>query len=81
MDCESYINLMSDYIEGDLDADALRQWEEHFNACPPCKEFFGSFQSMVHSVALLKRHACPQTLRMRLSQMIQERASSSGSAR
>jgi anti-sigma factor RsiW len=47
--CIEIVELVSDYLEGELDAESARRVEEHLALCPPCVTYV---QQLRQSVAL-----------------------------
>ena len=37
--CQDFVELVTDYLEGALDHDAVRRFEEHLALCPGCKTY------------------------------------------
>jgi len=73
MDCHTYIDLMTEYMEGDLSAEERELWERHFADCEGCKQFFESFRSSVQLVNYLKTQPAPPQVRQRLQNILDER--------
>jgi predicted anti-sigma-YlaC factor YlaD len=73
MDCSNYVDLMTEYMEGDLSAPDQNLWEKHFDGCPNCKDFFRSFKSSVELINYVKTEGCPVPVRQRLEKVLQER--------
>lgn len=42
--CEKLIDLLVDYIDGELASDTETQLEQHLDACPKCVEFIDSYR-------------------------------------
>lgn len=73
MDCSKYVDLMTEYMEGDLSTPDQGLWEKHFNGCPNCNDFFRSFKSSIELVDYVKTEGCPDPVRRRLEKVLQER--------
>lgn len=43
--CKECLDLLSDYLDGDLDAQTSSSLEEHFQDCPPCIAFLNTFKT------------------------------------
>lgn len=43
--CKETIDLLIDYLDGDLPADLRQQLEAHFGGCAPCEEFLKSYRA------------------------------------
>lgn len=74
--CENYVNLMSDYIEGDLSPSEREIFDQHFEGCQNCRDFFRSFKSSLELVTYLKEQPCPAEVKNRLDQIIKMKLSS-----
>ena len=53
--CKECLDLLSDYLDGDLDAQTSADLEEHFKDCPPCIAFLNTFKTSTQ--------LCRETLR------------------
>ena len=51
-DCRQVLDLLSDYLNLELPADACHQIEHHLSGCHPCEEFA---QSLRRTVELCRR--------------------------
>lgn len=38
MNCKEFVKLIPDYVDGKLDYGELKQFSEHMQTCPDCKE-------------------------------------------
>ncbi|MFQ5715962.1 MAG: anti-sigma factor family protein [Nitrospinales bacterium] len=43
--CKECLDLLYDYLEGELDAEAAMHLDEHFQDCPPCIAFLETYKS------------------------------------
>lgn len=43
-DCTDMVDLLVDYLEGELDAANKAQLEKHLEYCPPCVTFIEKYQ-------------------------------------
>ena len=43
--CKECLDLLYDYLEGELDTNTTKSLEEHFEDCPPCISFFNTYKS------------------------------------
>ncbi|MBX7059725.1 MAG: zf-HC2 domain-containing protein [Leptospirales bacterium] len=76
IDCYHFVDLMTDYMDGELDQELKRLWLKHFEDCVECREFFASFRSSVELLAHVRRYSCPPKVQARLNQIIAERSCS-----
>jgi len=42
--CKECIDLLYDYLEGNLNSETTTSLEEHFQDCPPCISFLKTYQ-------------------------------------
>ncbi len=54
MTCKELVELVTDYMEGALDADASARFEEHVTACPECLVHLGQMRLTVRAVGRLR---------------------------
>jgi len=43
MRCKEVVELLCDYLEGDMSDDLKKELEEHFNMCKPCIKFLRTY--------------------------------------
>lgn len=43
--CQHCIDLLVDYLEGQLPADREKELDDHFMACPPCLDFLDQYRA------------------------------------
>tara|TARA_Y100001960_G_C13916770_1_gene468003 strand:+ start:178 stop:417 length:240 start_codon:yes stop_codon:yes gene_type:complete len=43
--CKECLDLLCDYLEGELDYDTAASLEQHFEDCPPCINFFKTYKT------------------------------------
>lgn len=43
--CKECLDLLYDYIDGNLDQETTKTLEEHFEECPPCLAFLNTYKS------------------------------------
>ena len=42
--CQEFVELVTDYLEGALDEDTVRRFEEHLALCPGCKTYLSQMK-------------------------------------
>jgi anti-sigma factor RsiW len=50
MSCKELVELVTDYLEGALPADAHARFEAHLALCPPCVEYVAQIERTVVAV-------------------------------
>lgn len=58
VNCQRCIDLLVDYLEGELPADMDKALDEHFLACPPCLDFLDQYRA----ASTLSRKALEQEI-------------------
>ena len=43
--CKECLDLLCDYLEGELDENTSSSLERHFEDCPPCINFFKTYKT------------------------------------
>jgi len=73
MTCNEVLGLLSDYLDGELDAGTMRRIEEHVSTCKHCESFGKSFSAALESFRRLDdgearlSHDAAERLRKRLT--------------
>jgi anti-sigma factor (TIGR02949 family) len=75
-DCPRLISLLSDYVDGRLQADVRRDLEQHLSGCSDCMTFVGTFRSTVALLQSLSEDDLPEELRLRLKAFLDDRCTS-----
>ena len=69
--CKECLELLHDYIEGELSAEVHASFEDHFEDCPPCIVFLNTYKSAIHmSQTTLKSNDIPDIVKERLKEFI-----------
>ena len=74
MTCEEFESQVDAYIDGGLDAEALRRIERHLDECPACREMTGRLRQVQEQVGTaLRQRAAPPQLRAAVSRRLRQR--------
>lgn len=73
MKCMDYINLLSDYLDEDIEKKEREQLEEHINECEECRHFFESFRSSVGVFKEMEAKPCPPGLEAKLKAIVESK--------
>ena len=69
--CKECIELLHDYLEGDLSTETNASLEEHFADCPPCIAFVNTYKSASQLCkATLKSNEIPDSVKNRLKEFV-----------
>ena len=69
--CKECLELLHDYIEGELSAEVHASFEDHFEDCPPCIVFLNTYKAAIHmSQTTLKSKDIPDIVKERLKEFI-----------
>ena len=58
MTCKEFIDFLMAYLDGELEGDVAKVFEEHMHLCPPCVEYLESYKA---TVALGRQACCDET--------------------
>ena len=53
MPCSAVVELLTDYLEGSLDASTAARVENHLALCPPCVTYLDQLRATIKQVAAL----------------------------
>jgi len=71
--CKECLDLLSDYLDGDLDPKSSAALEEHFQDCPPCIAFLNTFKTSTHICReTLSQVEIPEIVQVKLKEFITE---------
>lgn len=51
INCEKTKELMSDFIENEIDPEMKKEVTQHLNICPPCKKMFARTKELLESMS------------------------------
>jgi len=69
--CKECLELLHDYLEGDLQPEVSTSLEEHFEDCPPCIAFVNTYKSTTHLCkTTLNSTEIPDIVKERLKEFI-----------
>jgi hypothetical protein len=74
MDCTGIQELLSEYIDGTLDAKAVQVVEEHMSVCKDCKESLASLSAMVQELNELEPVKAPEDFLEKIHQRMESRS-------
>ena len=71
--CDDVIQLLTDYIDGELEPDSQSQLDLHFGKCPPCVNFLATFKATVEMTGTFKCEDIPETVSQKLHAFLEQR--------
>jgi Putative zinc-finger len=74
MDCAGIQELLSEYIDGTLDAKTVQVVEEHLSVCADCKETLASLSAMVEELNALEPMKAPADFLEKIHQRMEPRS-------
>ena len=63
MACQELVEVITDYLEGALDAEDRRRFEEHLDGCPGCRNYLEQMRATIRLTGTLKSDPIPANLR------------------
>ena len=72
MNCRDLVQLLIDFVSGELPPDHQARVQQHLQACPPCVAYLQTYQ---HTIRLARRLPCqplPAELERRLKTLLME---------
>jgi RNA polymerase sigma-70 factor (ECF subfamily) len=71
MRCRQLFELLSEFIDGQIDDDRCAEIRTHLADCPPCDAFLNTLRKTVEVCQKLPCHSLPEETRQELKQMLQ----------
>lgn len=56
MNCREFVDFLMSYLDGELEPESARVFEEHMFLCPPCLSFLDTYKDTIR----LGRFACEE---------------------
>lgn len=75
MECAKIKDLLSEYIDGTLDATTKALIDEHLLACPNCKEELASLKTLIHELGSVESFKAPDDFLEKLHERLELRFS------
>ena len=71
--CKECLDLLYDYLDGNLDTEAAKELNEHFDDCPPCISFLNTYKSTTELCReALGKIEIPEAVQSRLLKYLKE---------
>lgn len=70
--CDEVIQLLTDYVDEELDPEARRLLERHFGCCPACDGFLRSFKTTIELTGTFRCEDIPDEVSERLHSFLSD---------
>lgn len=70
--CQALVELLCDYLEGDLPPEEKKELDRHMMDCPPCLAFLNTYRKTAQLCRSLRPQDIPEQVRTRLERYLQE---------
>lgn len=74
--CRDIVELLGDYLDGELDVATAEALRAHLVDCPECLAFLNTYHGTTRLTRQLKEEQLPPTLRERLLTFLRQRVQS-----
>ena len=71
MTCNEAIDRLIDYLDGELTAGTLAEFEAHLSRCAPCRAYLATYRRTNELVATAHQVNVPERLRDKLRDLIE----------
>ena len=73
MNCKDIINLLSPYLEGELEGEKREKFDAHLKECPKCREELSLLEKTIQSVRDLEEVVPPANLLVKINEELDKR--------
>lgn len=71
--CKECLELLSDYMDGELDPQISSSLDEHFQDCPPCIAFLNTFKTSTNICReTIRQVDLPEVVQIKLKEFISQ---------
>lgn len=71
--CKELVDLLADYLEGQLDPEVARDLDQHLADCPPCLNFLKTYRATARLIREVACEEIPPQLGERIERFLRER--------
>jgi anti-sigma factor RsiW len=72
MNCREMVELLCEFLEGELSAEQYRDICQHMDGCPPCVIYFETYRVTIRLSRKLPCEPIPESLALKLQRMLEE---------
>lgn len=70
--CDDVIQLLTDYIDGELEPEAQTRLDLHFKICPPCVSFLQTFRATIEMTGTFRCEDIPEPVSEKLHAFLEQ---------
>ncbi len=70
--CRQMVEVLQDYVSGELSVEHAQHVQIHLQACPPCVAFVESYKVTISISQKLPQQPIPDSLQQRLAKAMEE---------
>ena len=78
--CKDSINLLLDYLDGEMPAEEESHLHEHLSGCPPCVEFLRTYKATPGLCKRALARKMPPEVSAKLTEFLRAKCNPSGSS-
>jgi anti-sigma factor RsiW len=71
--CRQLVELLLDFVSGEMDAELRRRVEQHLRCCPPCVTYLETYQITIRLTRQLPQAPLPPQLIERLRDVLEKK--------
>jgi anti-sigma factor RsiW len=70
--CDDVIQLLTDYIDGELETESQTELDRHFKVCPPCVSFLETFKVTIEMTGTFRCEDIPEAVSQKLHAFLEQ---------
>jgi anti-sigma factor RsiW len=70
--CDDVIQLLTDYLDGELEPESQSQLDLHFKKCPPCVTFLETFRATIELTGTFRCEDIPESVSTKLHAFLEQ---------
>jgi anti-sigma factor RsiW len=71
--CDDVIQLLTDYVDGELETESQTELDRHFKVCPPCVNFLETFKVTIELTGTFRCEDIPEAVSQKLHAFLEQR--------
>ncbi len=77
--CDEVIQLLTDYVDGELESESRSELDVHFSQCPECVHFMETFRFTIEKTGEFRCEDIPDEVSLKLHEFLDKRIRGAGS--